>query len=123
MSRVSRRPTRHLGLPWWLPDPHGGARSEAADAASPGVRTRQHACTRAAASADVLYVVDSRPRRAAGLVGGGDRAELAGLEVGEGLAELGLVVHHERAVPRDRLPDRAAAEDQHVQLGAARLLS
>ena len=47
-------------------------------------------------------------RGSAGVVGaeavGGDRAQPAGLEVLDGLDQLGPGVHHERAVGRDRLP-------------------
>src|ERR1700722_18219826 len=49
-------------------------------------------------------------------------AELAALEVLERLDQLGLGVHHERAVVDNRLPDRPAAEDQYLQSGPARLL-
>lgn len=47
--------------------------------------------------------------------GGGDAAEVAGLEVGHGLADLGLGVHHERAHPRHRLADRPATEQQQLE--------
>ena len=56
------------------------------------------------------------------VVHGRDRPEPAGLEVGVGLQELFPGVHHERAHPGDRLPDRAAAEEQDVEARRARLL-
>ena len=40
-------------------------------------------------------------------------AETSGLEVGEGLVDFLLGVHHERAVTDDRFVDRLAAEQQH----------
>ena len=45
-----------------------------------------------------------------------------GLEVLEGLLELGARVHHERPVGRDRLADRLAAEDEHLEGLGARVL-
>ena len=41
--------------------------------------------------------------------------EAAGVEVLDGLDELGPGVHHERAVGGDRLADRPAAEQQHLE--------
>jgi AcrR family transcriptional regulator len=46
---------------------------------------------------------------------GRDRAEPPGLEVLEGLHQLGAGVHHERPVGGDRFLDRLAAEQQDVQ--------
>ncbi len=46
---------------------------------------------------------------------GRDRAEAAGLEVLERLHELGPRVHHERSVRRDRLAQRLATEQEHVE--------
>ena len=48
----------------------------------------------------------------------GPAAEACALVVGEGAADLGLGVHHERAVLRHRLADRAAL--QHEEFGAHR---
>src|SRR4029453_10189960 len=53
------------------------------------------------------------------VVRGRDGAELARLVVLERLQQLGLRVHHERAVPGDRLLDRAASEQEHLELGRA----
>ena len=54
-----------------------------------------------------------------GIVGGpGPTAELGGAVVGERLLDLGLVVHHERSVLRDRLADRATL--QHERFRAVR---
>src|SRR5579872_6475531 len=47
--------------------------------------------------------------------GSRDGAQAAGLVVLEGLNQFGAGVHDERAVRRDRLPDRLAAEQQDVQ--------
>src|SRR3569833_677879 len=44
-----------------------------------------------------------------------DLAELAGLEVADGLANLGVGVHHERAVAGDRLVDRLANQQEERQ--------
>jgi thioredoxin reductase len=52
----------------------------------------------------------------------GDAAELAGLEVLQGLPQLGPGVHHEGPVGLDRLSDRPAAEDEDLEIGAARVL-
>ena len=43
-----------------------------------------------------------------------DGAEAAGLEVVDGLAELGLGRHHERSVAGDRLAQRLTREQQHL---------
>ena len=48
-------------------------------------------------------------------VDGGDGAHAAGVEVVDGLEDLLAGVHHERAVVRDRLADREAAEQQHLE--------
>ena len=53
---------------------------------------------------------------------GRDGAEAAGLEVLEGLDELGAGVHHERPVGGHRLADGLAAQDQDVELLVAALL-
>ena len=54
---------------------------------------------------------------------GGDAAQSPGLEVLEGLHELGPRVHDERPVHLHVLPDRAPTEDEHLQrLGTAVLL-
>src|SRR3954447_2554409 len=53
----------------------------------------------------------------------GDAAESAGLIVLEGLDDLELGVHDERAVGDDGLADRPAAEEQDVEVGAAALLA
>src|SRR5947209_610398 len=45
---------------------------------------------------------------------GRDSTQAASLEVLERLAQLVLRVHHERAVPGDRLADGLTAEEQHV---------
>jgi hypothetical protein len=57
-----------------------------------------------------------------GGVRGRDAAQLAGLEVLERLHQLGAGVHDERPVRRDRLADRAAAEDVDVERRRPRLL-
>ena len=49
------------------------------------------------------------------VVDGRDRAQAAGLVVGERLDHLVAGVHHERAHPGDRLADRPAAQDEHVE--------
>src|SRR3569623_1462382 len=49
-----------------------------------------------------------------------DLAELAGLEVADGLANLGVGVHHERAVAGDRLVDRLATEQEEPSERAGR---
>src|SRR6266567_4742953 len=71
---------------------------------------------RLAWSEDVVAWVVGGDRGAGGL--GGDGAEAALLVVLEGLGELGLGVHDERAVGRDGFPDRLAAEQQDVEGGA-----
>jgi len=53
---------------------------------------------------------------------GGDRAEAAGLVVGKGLNDFLASVHHERSHPGDGLADRAATEDEDVEVRAATLL-
>src|SRR4051794_24240519 len=52
----------------------------------------------------------------------GDAPHEALVEVLEGLLELGPGVHDERPVLGHRLPDRAAAEQQHVEAGVAIVL-
>src|SRR6185437_5163713 len=69
---------------------------------------------RAALEDVVAWVV----RREHGRGLGGDAAEAALLVVLEGPGQLGLGVHHERAVSRDRLADRLAAEQEDVERGA-----
>ena len=59
----------------------------------------------------------------AGRGSGGDRPEAALGEVVEGLAQLVLGVHHEGALPGDRLTDRLAAEQQHLEVAGARVLA
>src|SRR3569623_856996 len=49
-----------------------------------------------------------------------DLAELAGLEVADGLANLGVGVHHERAVAGDRRVDRLATEQEEASVRAGR---
>jgi hypothetical protein len=46
----------------------------------------------------------------------------ARLEVLEGLPDLGLGVHDERAVVLDVLPDRLAAEDQRLEVARVGVL-
>src|SRR5215211_1702492 len=55
-------------------------------------------------------------------VGGGDRAQAAGVVVADRLDDLVARIHHEGAVEDHRLVDRLAAEQQHFEAGrAARL--
>lgn len=53
---------------------------------------------------------------------GGDDAQPTGLVVLESRSDLCPGVHHERAAPGDRFPDRGAAQDDDVQRGVSRLL-
>src|SRR5262249_52769966 len=55
-------------------------------------------------------------------VGRGNAAHAPFLEVLEGLRQLGPRVHDERAVMGDRLTDRAAPQDEHVQVRGSGVL-
>ena len=66
----------------------------------------------------------SRVRRTSwpGWASAGTRPEATGVEVVERLLQLGPGVHHERSVGGDGLPDREAAQHQHVERRGALVL-
>ena len=64
----------------------------------------------------------ARPAPLVAEVGGGNRSHPAAPVVVDSLGKLFVRVHHERSVPRNRLPDGLTAEDEHVEVGRTALL-